>query len=56
MSNQLTTFTGPLDAADGNWIVLRISDPSRPNPSPGPSGHPCNDWGVAYSSPWWLQA
>jgi hypothetical protein len=21
---------------------------------PGPAGHPCNDWGVAYSSPWWL--
>lgn len=55
-SNKLTTFTVPLNAADGNWIVLRISDPSQANPSPGPSDHPCNDWGVAYSSPWWLQA
>ncbi|MFC4495466.1 CehA/McbA family metallohydrolase [Streptomyces ovatisporus] len=55
-SNKLTTFTVPLNAADGNWIVLRISDPAQANPSPGPSGHACNDWGVAYSSPWWLQA
>jgi len=48
-------FTVPLDVADGDWVVLRISDPSQPNSTPGPAGHPCNDFGVAYSSPWWLQ-
>lgn len=52
----VTEFTVPLDLADGSWVVLRISDPSQANASPGPAGHPCNDWGVAYSSPWWLTA
>jgi hypothetical protein len=55
VANQVVRFTVPLDAAMGNWVVLRVSDPTRPNPSPGPSGHPCNDFGLAYSSPWWLQ-
>lgn len=49
------TFTVPMNVADGNWMVLRVSDPAQANPSPGPAGHPCNDFGVAYSSPWWLQ-
>ena len=44
-----------LNVADGPWVVLRVSDPSQANASPGPAGHPCNDWGVAYSSPWWLR-
>jgi hypothetical protein len=43
-----------LDAADGDWVVLRISDPTERNATPGPEGHPCNDLGVAYTSPWWL--
>jgi hypothetical protein len=49
-------FTVPLDRADGDWVVLRVSDPTQPNASPGPAGHPCNDWAVAYASPWWLSA
>lgn len=48
-------FTVPLDVSDGDWVVLRVSDPSQPNGTPGPAGHPCNEFGVAYSSPWWLQ-
>ena len=51
---RLTEFTVPLDVEDGPWVVLRISDPTEDNPAPGPPGHPCNDWGIAYSSPWWL--
>ncbi|GAA0513070.1 hypothetical protein Ade02nite_89030 [Paractinoplanes deccanensis] len=51
---RVTTFTVPLDAEDGDWVLLRVSDPGQENDSPGPAGHPCNDWGVAYSSPWWL--
>nr|MDT0658607.1 CehA/McbA family metallohydrolase [Micromonospora sp. DSM 115978] len=54
-SGSIADFTVPLDAADGNWVVLRVSDPDLPNPTPGPTGHPCNDFGVAYSSPWWLR-
>ena len=48
-------FTVPLDVADGEWVVLRVSDPTQPNATPGPAGHPCNDLGVAYTSPWWLE-
>jgi hypothetical protein len=56
VSGSLATFTVPLNAADGSWVVLRVSDPSAANASPGPAGHPCNDFGVAYTSPWWLAA
>jgi hypothetical protein len=55
VANRVIQFTVPLNVADGNWVVLRVSDPSQVNGTPGPSSHPCNDWGVAYSSPWWLQ-
>lgn len=45
----------PLDVADGDWVVLRVSDPDQPNATPGPDGHACNDLGIAYTSPWWLE-
>ena len=48
------TFDVPLDRADGDWVVLRVSDPTQPNATPGPEGHPCNELAVAYTSPWWL--
>lgn len=44
----------PLDRADGDWVLLRVSDPAQGNATPGPAGHPCNDLGIAYTSPWWL--
>lgn len=47
-------FSVLLDPDDGDWVVLRIADPSRANDAPAPFDHPCNDWGLAYSSPWWL--
>jgi len=53
-SGEVVTFTVPLDAAEGGWVVLRVSDPTGVNRTPGPDGHPCNDLGVAYASPWWL--
>ncbi len=49
------SFDVPVDRADGDWMLLRIADPSQPNASPGPEGHPCNDLGVAYTSPWWFE-
>ena len=51
---RVTEFTVPLDVEDGPWVVLRVSDPAEGNPAPGPDGHPCNDYGLAYTSPWWL--
>ena len=39
-----------------DWFVLRIADPTQRNGTPGPAGHPCNNFGVAYTSPIWLVA
>ena len=44
-----------LDPADGNWVVLRVTDPSGP-PDPRATG----DWArlgraIAYASPFWLE-
>ncbi|HEY1117883.1 MAG TPA: CehA/McbA family metallohydrolase [Acidimicrobiales bacterium] len=44
-----------LDVADGDWFLVRVSDPDQPNGTPGPEGHPCNDLAIAYTSPWWLE-
>lgn len=44
-----------VDAADGDWLLVRVSDPTQANGTPGPEGHPCNDLGIAYTSPWWLE-
>lgn len=52
----VTTFTIDVDRADGDWFLVRIADPSQRNATPGPSGHPGNDLGIAYTSPWWLTA
>ncbi|MBM2618250.1 CehA/McbA family metallohydrolase [Actinoplanes sp. LDG1-06] len=53
-TGQVVKFVVPLDVSDGDWVVLRLSDPARDNETPGPVGHACNDFGLAYSSPWWL--
>ncbi len=37
-----------------DWFVLRIADPTKRNATPGPKGHPCNNLGIAYTSPIWL--
>ena len=50
----LVTVTVPLDVADGGWVVLRVADPAAANATPGPQGHPGNQLGIAYTSPWWL--
>ena len=47
-------FDVQLDPDDGDWIVLRIADPATPSDTPAPFDHPCNDWALAYSSPWWF--
>jgi hypothetical protein len=53
-AGQVSAFTVPLDLEDGSWVVIRVADPDKPNDTPGPAGHPCNNWGAAYTSPWWL--
>lgn len=54
-SGAVADVTVRLDAADGNWVVVRVADPAAPSDAPGPDGHACNDFGVAYTSPWWLR-
>lgn len=44
----------PIDRSRTSWLVVRISDPSRPNEAPGPEGHECNNRALAYASPFWL--
>ena len=48
-------FELDLDPADGDWVVLRVTDPGEP-PDPRAPG----EWaplgrGIAYSSPFWLE-
>lgn len=49
------SVTVPVSYDDGDWVLLRVSDPTQANATPGPDGHPCNDLGIAYTSPWSLQ-
>ncbi|WP_456600643.1 DUF3604 domain-containing protein [Blastococcus sp. SYSU DS0616] len=48
-------FRAPIDRDSASWAVLRIADPTKPNLSPGPEGHPCNNLALAYSSPFWFE-
>jgi hypothetical protein len=50
----VTTFTTVVDADASDWFLVRVADPEQPNATPGPAGHPGNDLGIAYTSPWWL--
>ncbi len=51
---QLVRFKVDIDVEDGNWVVLRVADPSRRGDRSGPDGHPGNLRGLAYASPFWL--
>ncbi len=43
-----------VDIADGDWMLLRVADPTERNGTRGPKGHPGNHLGIGYTSPWWL--
>jgi len=47
-------FEVELDRADGDWVVLRISDPSEPADPRAPAAYADLGRGIAYASPWWL--
>lgn len=47
-------FDAEVDGADGDWVVLRVSDPlQEPEPYLRPPYHQLGR-AVAYASPWWL--
>lgn len=49
-----TRFTVSISRDEGDWVLLRVADPTQANAIPGPAGHPGNDLGIAYTSPWWF--
>ena len=60
LEEDVISFTLDLDRADGDWVVLRISDPNTPVPSGGADGNADATWqgygkGMAYCSPFFLE-
>jgi hypothetical protein len=50
----ITTLTIDVDRDVSDWFLVRVADPDQRNGTLGPAGHPGNDLGIAYTSPWWL--
>lgn len=44
-----------LDPADGDWVVLRVSDPSEPADQRATGQYARLGRGIAYASPFWLE-
>lgn len=51
----LIAFEIGLDPADGDWLVLRISDPSEPADPRAFGGYVELGRAIAYASPFWLE-
>lgn len=51
------TFRVPVDRADGDWFVVRVTDPSQPADKRADDFADYRSAGraVAYASPWWLR-
>jgi len=47
-------FEVDLDPGDGNWLVLRVSDPSQPADPRATGQYARLGRGIAYTSPFWL--
>jgi hypothetical protein len=47
-------FEIDLDPADGDWVVLRVSDPSGPADPRATGEYARLGRGIAYTSPFWL--
>jgi hypothetical protein len=51
------TFTAPISRANGEWVVLRVTDPAGPADGRAPDGpYRAAGRGVAYASPFFLSA
>ena len=48
-------FELDLDPAEGDWMVLRLSDPSEPADPRAPGQYARLGRGIAYTSPFWLE-
>jgi hypothetical protein len=49
-------FEVDLDQDEGDWLVLRVSDPAQPCDPRATAGYAPLGRGIAYTSPFWLQS
>ena len=54
-THPVIAFSAPIDRADGDWIVLRITDPEGPPDERADGAYARFGNAVAYTSPWFLQ-
>lgn len=52
---RLVTFEAPIDAADGSWVVLRLTDPSQKADGRAPSAYASSGGAIAYAAPFFLE-
>ena len=52
----LISFTAPVDAADGDWVILRLTDPAGKADERAPSAYASSGSAIAYAAPFFLQA
>ena len=53
-SGQLVSFDAPVDAADGEWVVLRLTDPREKADGRAPSAYAASGSAIAYAAPFFL--
>ena len=54
LDEPVITFSVPVDVADGNWAVLRVTDPSQPAEPWTPAEYKGAGRAIAYASPFWF--
>jgi hypothetical protein len=54
-SGRLVSFEAPVDAADGSWVVLRLTDPSQKADSRASSTYSGAGSAIAYAAPFYLE-
>jgi hypothetical protein len=51
----LISFTAPVDAGSGRWVVLRLSDPAQPCDRRAPASYQPYGNAIAYTAPFFLE-
>lgn len=54
-SGQLVSFEVPVDAADGEWVLLRLTDPAGAVDGRAPSEYAASGQAIAYAAPFFLR-
>jgi hypothetical protein len=53
-SGGLVSFTAPVDAADGRWVVLRLTDPKEKADGRASAAYAPSGGAIAYAAPFFL--